>query len=116
MTETTILSPEVILRSPTAPLIIGDALVVGENRVAAIGRLDTLRARWLDARVVPLPDCLVMAGLVNAHQHGRGLSQVQLGYHDDFLELWISSRRGRGVLDPYSITKLAAANMLARGV
>ena len=116
MSETTILSPEVILRSPAAPLLVGDALAVDETRVAAIGKLDTLRARWPDARVVPLPDCMVMAGLVNAHQHGRGLSQVQLGYHDDFLELWISSRRARGVLDPYPITKLAAANMLARGV
>ena len=51
-----------------------------------------------------------------AHQHGRGISQVQLGYAEDFLELWIASRRARGALDPYPITKLAAAAMLENGV
>lgn len=116
MSETTILSPEYILASPTAAPIANKALAIRGNRIAAIGGLDELRARWPDAGWELLPDCLVMAGLVNAHQHGRGISQVQLGYQDDFLELWISSRRGRGTLDPYPITKLAAANMLAHGV
>ena len=57
-----------------------------------------------------------MPGLVNAHQHGRGLSQVQLGYPDDRLERWIARRRGRGPLDPYPVTLLAAMQMLRNGV
>jgi 5-methylthioadenosine/S-adenosylhomocysteine deaminase len=44
------------------------------------------------------------------------LSQIQLGYHDDFLETWIANRRGRGVLDTYAVTRLAAARMLTQGV
>src|SRR5262249_19640774 len=36
--------------------------------------------------------------------------------HDDFLESWIASRRGRGVLGAYAVTRLAAARMLANGV
>lgn len=57
-----------------------------------------------------------MPGLVNAHQHGRGLSQIQLGYPDDFLEPWIAGRRARGALDGRVVTTLAAARMIANGV
>src|SRR5690606_37855726 len=60
--------------------------------------------------------CLLMPGLVNAHQHGRGLSQIQLGYPDDFLEPWIAGRRARGVLNGHAVTRLAAARMVANGV
>jgi cytosine/adenosine deaminase-related metal-dependent hydrolase len=84
--------------------------------ILEIGPQEELLVRCPDAQIERLPNCLVMPGLVNAHQHGRGISQIQLGYHDNFLELWIASRRGRGVLDPYPITMLAAANMLAHGV
>ena len=99
MSDTIILVPEMILPSPTAAVQSGDALAVCDHRIALIGRPEALLERWPDARVEALPDCLVMAGLINAHQHGRGISQIQLGYHDDFLETWIQSRRGRGVLD-----------------
>jgi cytosine/adenosine deaminase-related metal-dependent hydrolase len=91
-------------------------IAVREGCVAEVAEADVLRTRWPAAQRVELPDCLIMPGLVNAHQHGRGLSQIQLGYHDDFLETWIASRRGRGVLDSYAITRLAAARMLAQGV
>ncbi len=116
MSDTIILVPEMILPSPTAADKVGDAVAVRDHRIARIGGLEELLNLWPDARVEALPDCLIMAGLVNAHQHGRGISQIQLGYYDDFLELWINARRGRGVLDPHPITKLAAANMLAHGV
>src|ERR1700731_1966048 len=47
---------------------------------------------------------------------GRGLSQIQLGQHDSFLETWIASRRSRGPLDPYAMAKLSAIQMIANGV
>ena len=116
MTENLVIVPEALLTAPGEETRTGIALAVKDGRVAEIAPERDLLARHARARVERLPGCLVMPGLVNAHQHGRGLSQVQLGYHDDFLELWIAGRRGRGVLDPYPITKLAAANMLAHGV
>ena len=112
---TTILVPEAILpRADSASLRVGVAIAVEDSRIAAIDTPEQLRLRWPAGIVLDLPGCLVMPGLINAHQHGRGLSQIQLGYQDDFLEPWISNRRGRGVLDPYAITKLAAARMLAK--
>ena len=113
----TILVPEAVLpRAENASLRLGVAIAVENSTIAAIDTPEQLRLRWPAGSVLDLPGCLVMPGLVNAHQHGRGLSQIQLGYHDDFLEPWISNRRGRGMLDPYAITKLAAARMLANGV
>ena len=116
MPETLLLAPELTLASPDAQPRAGDAVVVRDTVIAEVGPFESLRTRWPDAKTEALPGCLLIAGMVNAHQHGRGISQVQLGYPDDFLETWISSRRGRGVLDAYPITKLAAANMLANGV
>jgi cytosine/adenosine deaminase-related metal-dependent hydrolase len=84
--------------------------------IAAIGDLSEMRRRWPNAEVIRLSNCLLMPGLVNAHQHGRGISQIQLGYHDDFLEPWIAGRRARGLLDSHVVTKLAAARMIANGV
>jgi cytosine/adenosine deaminase-related metal-dependent hydrolase len=115
--KTTILAPDFLLPRPQAQsLAAGLALAIVEERIAQIDEPSLLRKRWPRAEFIALPGCIVMPGLVNAHQHGRGLSQIALGYHDDFLETWIASRRGRGVLDAYAVTRLAAARMLAHGV
>jgi 5-methylthioadenosine/S-adenosylhomocysteine deaminase len=63
-----------------------------------------------------LGDACLMPGFINAHQHGRGLSQIQLGFPDDNLEPWIARRRGRGAPDVYALTRLAALQMLGNGV
>ena len=117
MTEALILTPEVLLSGPSsAELARGAAVAVVDDRIAAVGDPATLAARWPGAKVIDLAGCLLTAGLVNAHQHGRGLSQLQLGYHDRPLETWLQQRRGRGLFDPYPLAKLTAANMLANGV
>src|SRR6516164_7478157 len=113
---TIILPGQFLPRPSAAALSSGMGMAVKDGRVAEIAEAAVLRARWPSAKFVELPDCLVMPELVNAHQNGRGLSQAQLCYHDDCLETWIASRRGRGVLDAYAVTRLAAARMLAQGV
>jgi 5-methylthioadenosine/S-adenosylhomocysteine deaminase len=112
---TTVFCADLTLTSPASALT-PHVVAVRDDRIVEVGERENVLKRYPDARVEELPGCLLLAGFVNAHQHGRGVSQVQLGYHDDFLETWISSRRGRGILDPYPITLLAAANMLAHGV
>jgi 5-methylthioadenosine/S-adenosylhomocysteine deaminase len=116
MSEVQIILGELTLASAAAEPQAGIAIAVSGGRIVEIGAEIEVVGRHGGARIERLANCMVMPGLVNAHQHGRGVSQIQLGYSDDFLELWIASRRGRGVLDPYPITKLAAANMLANGV
>jgi cytosine/adenosine deaminase-related metal-dependent hydrolase len=117
VTTSSILAPDFLLTRPeAAALASGVAVAVADGRIAQVGKTDRLRERWPGAEFIALPDCIVMPGLVNAHQHGRGVSQIQLGYRDDFLETWIASRRGRGILDAYAVTRLAGARMLAQGV
>ena len=117
MTETLILKPEYLLAGPSsAELVRGVAVAVVGGRIAEVAELAALLRRWPVADVIDLDGCLLTAGLVNAHQHGRGLSQLQIGYHDRPLETWLQQRRGRGLFDPYPLAKLTAANMLANGV
>ncbi len=117
MPDTVILAPDYLLpEADPGTLQAGVAIAVLDDRIAAIETLDAMQRRFPRAGVEDLPGKLIMPGFVNAHQHGRGLSQIQLGYAEDFLELWISSRRSRSPLDPYPITKLAAACMLENGV
>lgn len=117
MVEALILQPEFVLPEPEqASLTVNAAVVVVGNNIAAIGPVDAMQTRWPDARRIELSDCLLMPGLINAHQHGRGLSQIQIGYHDLPLEPWITQRRGRGILSPRVLAKLTAANMIANGV
>lgn len=69
-----------------------------------------------EAPVRQLPGCVLLPGLVNAHQHGRGVSQVLLGLPDDALEPWIARRLGRASPDVAKIIAIAAGEMLRHGV
>jgi len=117
MASTVILVPELTISTLNPAVALANVgVAVTGNRISATGNPGTLKSRFGEAELIELPNCLLSPGFVNAHQHGRGLSQIQLGYHDDFLELWIHNRRARGPLDPYPVTKLAAVNMVANGV
>lgn len=112
-----ILAADYVLTGPDPELLLPDhAVLVEDGRIAAVDLLTELVQRAPDAAVERLEDCLLTPGFVNAHQHGRALDTLQLGYADDVLESWIAARRGRAPLDPYPLALLAAANMLANGV
>lgn len=105
-----------VLTDAASPAITGGAVAVEADRVRMVGDAEDVRRAFPAAHHIDLGDVLLMPGFVNAHQHGRGLSQIQLGYHDDELEPWIASRRRRGSPDTYALTKLAALEMMANGV
>ncbi|MDK8871029.1 amidohydrolase family protein [Paracoccus sp. SSJ] len=111
-----IIEADHLIAHAAAPLQSGAAVVVIDGLVHAIGPRAELRAHYPLARRLDLGGSLLLPGLINAHQHGRGLSQIQLGYPDDQLEPWIARRRGRGAPDTYALTRLAALRMLANGV
>ena len=117
MTDSDILIVEAqYLLTRPGELLENSAIVIEGNKIIAVGVSKDLKEQLPGAKLMSFPDGLVMPGLVNGHQHGRGLSQIQLGYQDDFLEPWISGRRARGLLDGHAVTKLVAARMLANGV
>ncbi|MBB3165800.1 cytosine/adenosine deaminase-related metal-dependent hydrolase [Rhizobium laguerreae] len=111
-----LLKPEYLLRGHDVPLEQGHGLVVDGKLIADSGPVAALEAAYPHAEVIDLPDAILMPGLVNAHQHGRGVSQIQLGYPDQRLEHWMAQRRSRGSPDLGAIGTLASAEMLKNGV
>lgn len=112
-----ILAADYVLTGPDPDLLLPDhAVLVEGGRIAAVDLMTALVERAPDAEVERLDDCLLMPGFVNAHQHGRSLSMLQLGYGDDILETWIAARRRRGSPDPYALALMAGCDMLANGV
>lgn len=117
MADASLLVPEAVLTGgPSPELMAGAAVLVRGSTIAAVGPEAQLAAAAPQAERIALPGQLVMPGLVNAHQHGRGLTQIQLGYADDLLELWMNSKRRRAQIDPYPSALLASMNMIANGV
>ncbi len=113
--KTIILEASHVLASPEK--VLADAAVVVQgDKIVSLDSAAACKARWPDAQIHSFANAIITPGLVNAHQHGRGLSQIQLGYYDDYLESWIAGRRARSPLDSGAITRLAAARMLANGV
>lgn len=94
----------------------GWAIGIAEGRIAAVGPREDVAMVLPGAVAEDLGDAVLMPGLVNAHQHGRGLTQLQLGYPDLILEAWQTLKRRRGWLDPAAMVPLAAMQMLASGI
>lgn len=105
----TILAPELVLLPGQAKAEAGHEIIVEAGRIAAI------RPRGA-APAIELPGQMLIPGAVNAHQHGRGITNFQHGFADERLETSLHARIGRGRLDPYAMTLLAAKRMIASGV
>jgi cytosine/adenosine deaminase-related metal-dependent hydrolase len=117
-------TPTSVILLPDAVLVNGGAdglrphaaIRIQGNRVAEVDEAQSVLQAHSDATVLDLPNCLVMPGLVNAHQHGRGLSDLQQGIRDDLLELVIAARIARRPQDCEPFVSLACAQMLRNGV
>ncbi len=93
-----------------------NAILIEDGVIRAIGQAADIVAANRSAELIDLKNHVLMPGFVNAHQHGEGLTPIQLGFPDDVLELWLGRMRRRGSFDPYWMTALAAFEMAANGV
>lgn len=91
-------------------------VAAGSAQVTDLGSIAELRQRYPDAEEVGGDDYLVMPGLIDAHQHGRPVSPVELGCWDETLELWLLEQRG--IERPGSVlsARVAAMRALLGGV
>ena len=62
------------------------AITIAGGRIESVGAYADLRRRAPEARVLGDGTQLLMPGLVDAHSHGRGMSPIQKGVANDFLE------------------------------
>ncbi len=113
----TILLPDAILPDSRTPGgLPGHGVAVQGNRILDLGRREELVERNPQAITKVLRGAVLMPGLVNAHQHGRLVSSLQLGLEDDYLESFMVKSRDRLFLDPELNARLVCASFLAGGV
>lgn len=97
-------------------VIAQGAVLVAGGEIAAVGTFDALSAAHPDLPVTGDGSAVLMPGLINAHDHGRGLSPQSLGIMDDLLEPWILSLMQLPPLDPGTETRLTALRQLKSGI
>lgn len=96
--------------------IISDGAVFQRDGVIVdVGPYEELKETAQADEVVGGPNYLVFPGLVNTHNHGRGVTTFQLGSCDDCLETWILSGWGRRAHDHYLMTLYTAIQMIESG-
>lgn len=93
------------LVDPGASPVRDVTLTIEEGRVAEVGAAMTAPA-----------DTLLLPGLVNAHDHGRGFRTVAFGADDDALEPWLAGLVQTPPADPYTVAAVAFARMAGAGI
>ena len=104
------------LTAATEPTRSNYALYVQEGQIVDAGPHHELTARYPAAPQVGGAHLLLMPGLINSHDHGRGLSGVALGVPDDLLEIWLLGLATLPALDPRLLAQLEGALLLRSGV
>lgn len=85
-------------------------IAFGDGRITRVSPLDRAALTAHEARAIALP------GLANAHDHGRGVSNLAFGAIDGPLETWLAGLARAPRLDPYACAALAFAAMAGSGV
>ncbi|MCW2870623.1 amidohydrolase family protein [Actinacidiphila oryziradicis] len=113
---------DVVTMAPGREVITGATIAVADGRIAAIGTAETMRARFPGAEELHAGGCVVIPGLVNAHQHTTVDPLVRSMIPDDIdaqesIFGWAVPLHGEvtGDDDELSAT-LTAAECLTRGV
>ena len=92
------------------------SIAVQGSIIAGVGSRTDIARRFALAEHLDLSGHVLMPGFVNAHQHGSGLTSIQLGNPDDHLESWLLRWRKRNALSPFATTAFSAMEMAANGV
>jgi cytosine/adenosine deaminase-related metal-dependent hydrolase len=92
------------------------AVAIQDGQIVQVGQWPELQALYPTARVLGSDRHAVLPGLINAHHHSSGATQIQQNIPDDQLELWLLDLARRRRADSFLSTQLAAARLLRSGV
>lgn len=92
------------------------AVCIQDDKILAVGTYDSLRQGFVAERTVGSTRNTVLPGFINAHDHVRAPSTLQLGIPDNQLELWILDLLRLPSVDPYLSSALACTQMIESGV
>src|SRR5437879_3986514 len=59
----------IVTMNPTRDIIANGAIAINDNRIAAIGKSDTLLSQYHDEEVIDVKGKLIIPGLVDTHVH-----------------------------------------------
>jgi len=96
-------------------LVKDGAIAIQDGLVLETGPFAALSARHPGARVLGNGKQLLLPGLIDAHSHGRGLSPIQKGVQNDFLENALFDWAYMPVLPPELTSGLCAWRHLRSG-
>jgi 5-methylthioadenosine/S-adenosylhomocysteine deaminase len=63
---------DVVTMNPRREVLVGGAVAIAGDRIIDVGATTRLRAAWPGTREIDATDCVVVPGMVNAHQHLTG--------------------------------------------
>jgi cytosine/adenosine deaminase-related metal-dependent hydrolase len=118
MTETLILRGKYLLADPREKekgVIRDGAIAVQNGRIGKVGPYQELSSSFPGAKVLGNGKQLLMPGLVDAHSHGRGMSPIQKGVKNDFLENALFDWAYMHVLPPELCAGMTAYHHLRTG-
>lgn len=92
------------------------AVCVAGKDIVEVGRYRELKKQNPTATVIGSRRFWVMPGFVNAHQHGKGLTNFQLGGLDEAFELNRVKGSPQAKVSPYVDTLYAALRMIESGI
>jgi 5-methylthioadenosine/S-adenosylhomocysteine deaminase len=105
-----------VLPSAAGEWLESAAILARDGLVVEVGDASDLARRHPGARRSGGPGCLVLPGLVNAHQHAEGVSTAQMGFADEPFEPWMVLMHSLPSVDPYLTTLYKSMLMLTSGV
>lgn len=103
-------------RSAPEGILQDGAVYVSGNEIVEVGRYRDLKMQYPTASVIGSRRFWVMPGFVNAHQHGKGLTNFQLGGIDEPFELSRVKGSPQAKVPPYLDTLHAALRMIESGI
>jgi len=118
MAETIIMRGAYAVADPRlgqAGVIPGGAVAITSGSVVETGPFVAIAPKYQNARVIGDSTQLLLPGLVDAHSHGRGLSPIQKGVHNDFLENALFDWAYMPILPPELTASLCALRHLRSG-
>ncbi len=98
-----IIGGDVITMGPSRAVLMDAAVAVAAGRIAAIGSATSLRARFAVTPELDARGCVVIPGMVNAHQHTTADPLVRSTIPDDLgaaesISEWIMPLHAAGFL------------------